>query len=176
MGTSIAIPAKDSDRTYDGKTMSALGPRKRQFVIAMLQQGVNPKACKMAAAAAGYAPEYGYQLMRDDEILAALREEATKRLAGAALVGINVMLEIAQDPMHKDQYKAAKDLAAINGFTAEQKIVVEHIDKDSQAMLVKVKEMALQLGMDPGELIKSAGIIDAEFEVITPAEVDTSDW
>jgi hypothetical protein len=141
---------------------------------------VNPKAAKQAAASVGYVPEYGYQLMRDEEVLAALREEATKRLAGAALVGVNVMLEIAQDPGHKDQFRAAKELAAINGFTAEQRIVVEHIDKDGQAVLANVKELAKRLGLDARQLIAQAGIIDAEFVDVTPAKdaakVDDSDW
>ncbi len=177
--TDIAIPRDVNDRSYDGKGMSALTSRKRAFVIAMLQQGVNPKAAPKAAASCGYQPNYGYELMRDEGILAALREEATKRLAGAALVGVNVMLEIAQDPTHKDQYKAAKDLAAINGFTAEQRIVVEHISEDSKQQIRQIREMAAQLGMDPKQLIQAAGIIDAEFEDVTPAkpaEVDTSDW
>lgn len=180
MGSALTLISPDRDREHDGKAMSALTPRKRQFVIAMLQQGVNPKACRVAAAQAGLTPEYGYKLMRDDEILQALREEATKRLAGAALVGVNVMLEIAQDPGHKDQFRAAKELAAINGFTAEQRIVVEHIDPDGKALLARVKEMAGKLGLDPRLLIQQAGIVDAEFTDVTPAKdaakVDDSDW
>ncbi len=166
--------------------MAALPDRKRQFVIAMLGQAVNPKACKIAAAECGYAPYYGYELMRDDGILAALREESTKRLAGAALVGVNVLLDIAQNAQHKDQFRAAKELAGINGFTAEQRIVVEHISEDSKAQIRQIREMAAQLGLDPKQLIQSAGIIDAEFTEVTPATpvepapaqagVDDSDW
>jgi hypothetical protein len=172
----VAIPPDPNDREYDTKAMSALTARKRKFVIAMLQQGVNPKAAKQAAAAAGYVPEYGHQLMRDASILAALREEATKRMAGAALTGVNVMLEIAQTPGHKDQFRAARELAAINGFTAEQRIVVEHISEDSKQQIRQIREMAAQLGMDPKQLIQAAGIIDAEFEEVKAPEVDTSDW
>lgn len=175
----LTIPTDPNDRSYDGKTMGALTARKRAFVISMLQQGVNPKAARAAAAAAGYRPEYGYELMRDDGILAALREEATKRLAGAALVGVNVLLDIAQSPTHKDQFRAAKELAGINGFTAEQRIVVEHISEDSKQQLRQIREMAAQLGMDPKALIEAAGIIDAEFEDVTSAkaaEIDDSDW
>ena len=176
----IAIPLDPNDRSYDGKAMNALPRRQRQFVIAMMKQGVNPKACSRAAAECGYAPMYGYELMRNEGILAALREEATKKLAGAALVGVNVMLEIANSPGHKDQFRAAKELAGINGFTAEQRIVVEHITEDTKAQMQQIREMAVQLKLDPEQLIKAAGIIDAEFtEVIPaeePAEVDTSDW
>ncbi len=159
--------------------MGSLSARKREFVIAMLQAGVNPKACAQAAAKCGYAAYYGYELMRDEGILAALREESTKRLAGAALVGVNVLLDIAQSPTHKDQFRAAKELAGINGFTAEQRIVVEHISEDSKAQIRQIRDMATQLGLDPKQLIASAGIIDAEFTEVIPAkvaEVDDSDW
>lgn len=183
MGNELAIT---NDRKYDGKAMAGLSDGRRKFVIAMMKQGVNPRAAPTAAAEAGFHSFYGYELMRDEAILAALREEATKRLAGAALVGVNIMLDIAQDPTHKDRYRAAKDLAAINGFTAEQRIVVEHITEDSKAQIRQIREMAGQLGMDARQLIEAAGIVDAEFTevgeeapgealVLVP-EVDDSDW
>ncbi len=179
MSNALTLPSRTTDRSHDGKAMGGLSDRKRQFVIAMLKQGVNPKACAAAAAECGYHPKYGYELMRDDGILAAMREEATKRLAGAALVGVNVLLDIAQTPTHKDQFRAAKELAGINGFTAEQRIVVEHISEDSKAQIRQIREMAAQLGLDPKQLIASAGIIDAEFtevEPVKPLEVDDGDW
>lgn len=173
----VAIP---QSRHYDGRAMAALTDRRRDFVVAMLKQGVNPKAAGVAAAQCGYHANYGYELMRDEGILAALREESTKRLAGAALVGVNVMLEIANNPSHKDQYRAAKDLAAINGFTAEQRIVVEHISHDSKAQIEQIKDMATQLGLDPKQLIQSAGIVEAEYSEVEAAPssggVDDSDW
>lgn len=173
MGSEVAIV---HDRKYDGKAMAGLSDGRRAFVIAMLEQGVNPKAAAKAAAACGYHPNYGYEMMRDESILAALREEATKRLAGAALVGVNVMLDIAQDPTHKDRFRAAKELAGINGFTAEQRIVVEHISEDSKHQMRQIAEMAGVLGLDPKQLIAASGIVDAEFTVIEEPEVDSSDW
>lgn len=171
----VLIPPTDN-RESDGVAMRGLTARNRKFVLAMIQQGVNPKACSVAAAIAGYTPAYGYDLMRDDRIIRALREEATKRLAGAALMGVSVMLQIAQDPTHKDQYRAAKDLAALNGFTAEQRIVVEHIDQDSKDMIQKIRTMAETLGVDPKLLIEQAGIVDAEFTEVEQPKVDDSDW
>ena len=189
MANEVSIPFDPNDRSYDGKAMGGLEDRKRRFVIAMLQMGTNPKAAPRAAASLGYHPNYGYQLMRDEGVLAALREEATKRLAGAALVGVNVLLEIAQSPTHKDQFRAAKELAGINGFTAEQRIVVEHISEDSKAQIRQIREMAAQLGLEPKQLIEAAGIVDAEYTEVEEAkpgrkakqaspsaEVDDSDW
>lgn len=173
--------APPQDRSYDGKAMAALTDRQRLFVQAMVRQGVNPKAAAKAAAECGFAPAYGYELMRNDNILAALREESTKRLVGAALVGVNVLLEIAQSPTHKDQFRAAKELAGINGFTAEQRIVVEHITEDSKQQMRQIREMAEQLNLDPKQLIAAAGIVDAEFTEVPDANesqiaVDDSDW
>lgn len=168
--------APEAAHIADGRAMAALNPQRRIFVREMLKLGPTSKAATYAASKAGYNPLYGYDLMREEAIIAALREEATKKLAGAALLGVSVMIEIAQDPMHKDRYKAAKDLAAINGFTAEQKIVVEHIDGDGKALIAKIRTMATDLGMDPKQLIEAAGIVDAEYTVVEEAEVDDSDW
>lgn len=178
--TNALTVATPQDRSYDGKAMAALTDRQRQFVQSMVQQGVNPKAAAKAAAECGYAGAYGYELMRNDNILAALREESTKRLVGAALVGVNVLLDIAQSPTHKDQFRAAKELAGINGFTAEQRIVVEHITEDTKQQMRQIKDMAQQLGMDPKQLIAAAGIVDAEFTEVTANDsqlaVDDSEW
>jgi phage terminase small subunit len=181
--TNALTVATPQDRSYDGKAMAALTDRQRQFVQAMLQQGVNPKAASKAAAQCGYAPLYGYELMRNDNILAALREEATKRLVGAALVGVNVLLDIAQSPTHKDQFRAAKELAGINGFTAEQRIMVTHVTEDTKQQMRQIRDMAEQLGMDPQALIAAAGIVDAEFTEVTVENgsqqamlVDDSEW
>lgn len=181
MGKELVVETPQ-DRSYDGKAMATLTDRQRQFVQAMVQQGVNPKAARVAAAECGFAPAYGYELMRNDSILAALREEATKKLVGAGLVGVNVLLEIANNAQHKDQFRAAKELAGINGFTAEQRIMVTHVTEDTRQQMQQIKDMATQLGMDPRQLIQAAGIIDAEFTEVptiendSQLEVDDSEW
>lgn len=157
--------------------MSALTARQRRFVHALLQSGASTSAARKAATAAGYEPEYGYQLMKDPRILAAVREEATKTVAGAALTGVQVMIDIALNKEHKDQFRAAKELAALNGFTAEQKIVVEHIDSGMRDKIAEVRKLAEQLGLDPRLLIERTGlVIDAEFEVVEELQCDDSDW
>lgn len=160
MGQELAVRA---DRSCDGKAMSALPDQYHDFVIRLMELGPTKKAAAKAASDVGFTSLHGYKLMRDDRVLAAIREESTKQLAGAALLGVKVMVEIAQDPEHKDRYRAAKDLAAINGFTAEQRIVVEHISHDSKDQIRQIKLMAAQLGLDPKQLIAGAGIIEAEF-------------
>lgn len=160
MGQELAVT---SDRRHDGKALSGLPEQQRAFVLRLMELGPTKKVAAKAAKDVGLSPNYGYELMRDERILAAIREEATKTLAGAALIGVKVMIEIAQDRDHKDRLKAAKELAAINGFTAEQRIVVEHISHDSKAQIEQIKALAKELGLDPQKLIQGAGIIEAEF-------------
>jgi hypothetical protein len=100
--------------------------------------------------------------MRDESVLAAIREEATRKVLGSSLLGVTVMEEIALDKDHKDRFKAAKELAALNGFTAEQRIVVEHVNHDTKAQIEQIKTMAGQLGMDPNKLLASVGISNIE--------------
>lgn len=143
--------------------MALLNDEQRRFVIEFVKAGTGAKRVQSAAKKAGLSPNHGYYLMRHENVLAALREEATKRLAGAALEGVDVLLKIARNDEHKDQFKAAKELAAINGYTAEQRIVVEHIGEDSKSLIREIKRLAADLGMDARQLISATGIEDAEF-------------
>lgn len=162
------------NRENDGPAMSALTDLQRNFVAAMMMMGPSLSRARGAAAAAGFThPEQAaYQMMRNSRVLAALKEEAGKRLVGAALVGVDVMTKIANDDAHKDQFKAAKYLAEINGFTVEQKIVIEHVSRDQREMILEIVENARIAGIDPRPLLLQAGITDAEFTVVTPEE----DW
>ena len=167
MGQELAIR---DDRSNDGRAMAGLSDQYHAFVMRLMELGPTKRASAKAAKDVGYHPDYGYQLMRDDRVLAAIREESTKQLAGGAILGVKVMIEIAQDREHKDRYRAAKDLAALNGFTTEQRIVVEHISHDSKEQIAQIKAMAVQLGLDPKQLIAGAGIIEAEFEEVPDDE------
>lgn len=149
--------------------MSCLSDQQRAFVIAMIATNVKPSQAEACAAAAGYKNAHvsGWQLMRNARVLAALKEEAGKRLIGGALVGVNVMIEIAMSAGHKDQYKAAKDLAHLNGFITEQKIKVEHVGVDQREVIEDITKLARELGLDPQRLLGQAGVvIDAEFELV----------
>jgi phage terminase small subunit len=168
----------DDEPKADGQHMKALMSRQQKFVHEMLKYGPGKENYRHAAVAAGFAPNHGYVLMRDERILAAIREEATKRVAGAALMGVTVMIDIARTNGHKDQFRAAKELAALNGFTAEQRIVVEHVNDDTRDKIQQIKVLAEKMGLDPRQLVASAGVVvDAEFEPVKPvSQVDDSDW
>lgn len=160
MGQELAIKA---DRSHDGKAMASLPDQYRDFVLRLMELGPTKKAASKAASDVGFTPLHGYKLMRDERVLMAIREEATKQLAGGVLIGVKRMIEIAQDKDHKDSYKAAKDLAGLNGFTTEQRIVVEHIPSDSKEKIKQIRAMATEIGIDPQLLIAQSGIVEGDF-------------
>lgn len=151
------------DRQYDGKAMASLPEQHRQFVIELMDLGVSKEAAKEAAEAVGFHPYSGYRLLRDERVLAAIHEEAAKKLSASALLGVKTLVKIAADDEHKDQFRAAKELAAISGFSPEQKITVEHVTRDSKTMIIEIRSMAEELGIDAAAILKSIGVTDAEF-------------
>jgi hypothetical protein len=156
------LTVKD-DRSHDGKALASLSDQQRAFVLRLMELGPTKKAAAKAATDVGFSQWNGYKLMRDERILAAIHEESAKQLAGGVLIGVKRLIEIAQDKEHRDSYKAAKELAAMNGFSAEQRIVVEHVSTDTREQIRQIRAMAIELGLNPEQLIKSAGIVEAEF-------------
>jgi phage terminase small subunit len=166
MGRELAVV--DDDRLSDGKAMASLSAQQRQFVIEMAREPYGKGSCMSAAKKAGYPPKQGYALMRNKNVLAALREEAENMLLGSGVSSVHTMILISQEEGHKDQYKAAKDLAALNGFTAEQRIVVEHVGEGTKEIVLQIERMAGELKMDARQLIEAVGlnyeeIVEAEF-------------
>ena len=114
----IADP--DIDRL--GPAMLALNAAQRRFVSAAL---IYPTGKDwQIAKAAGYASNsYGalrhtaHRLMHDEKIIAAMHEEADKRLRGSALLGVSVIAKIARTDGHRDQLKAAEALLNRLGCT-----------------------------------------------------------
>lgn len=163
MGQELAI----TDRRHDGKALASLPVQHRGFVLRLMELGPTKKAAAKAAKDAGFAPNYGYELMRDERVLAAIREEATKELAGGVLIGVKRLIDIARDAEHKDSFKAAKELAGMNGFTTEQKITVEHITSDSKELMRQILSMSNELDVDLRPLIEKFGIADGEFTEVS---------
>lgn len=156
-----------------GPAMIDLLPKQRAFVVAMLETGGqnNTKAAQIA----GYsldnydaARATAWRLAHDPKILAAIKEEANRRLHSGAILGASVLLEIANDPTHKDRFKAASELLSRGGLVmaTEHKITVER--RDDKGMIDKITVLAAQLGLDPRKLLGNAApAVDAEFEDVT---------
>lgn len=157
--------------------MQACTELQRRFVIAMLETGGhNHSLCATMAGCKGSTPgslaRSAHHLAHHPAVLAAVQEEARKRMNSGAILGVSVLLEIAGNSLHKDRFKAATALLDRVGLhaTSEHKVTVTNT-ADDKAMIAKIKTLAVSLGLDAGPMLKAAGIvIDAEFTDITPSD------
>lgn len=157
-----------------GPAMRNLNLRQRAFVIAMIEQGgINHTE---AAIRAGYTTHPGtarvtaHRLAHDDNVLAAIQEEAGRRMRSGAIVAVKVLLEIVDDQgaKHTDRLRAVEMLLNRSGLHAvtEQNIKVEHRDMSEAAMIKKIKLLAEKQGLDPVKLL-GASAVDAEYTEVT---------
>lgn len=171
MAKKALVPMKGTGAP--GPAMSALSTRQQAFVRYMLQTGgQNAKRC---AAAAGYTGNdntmavTAHRLAHDEKVLAALKEEADKRIRSGAILGASVLAEIAGDVTHKDRLKAAIELLNRAGLLTATLHKHEHAvtvtnTADEKAQIARITEMAAKLGVDPKKLL--GGFIDAEFSEV----------
>jgi phage terminase small subunit len=137
----------------------------RAFVLAYAQQGGENAA--EAARRAGYGNTNADQaniaskLLRSPRILAGLREVADHRLKSGAILAASVLVQIAQDPMNKNQYKAATDLLNRAGLVVEsvsRMIVEDH--RTPEEIERRIRDLAERLGVDPDKLIGQSTVVD----------------
>lgn len=168
----------EQDQNF-GPKMAALSPLQRAWVYALVSQGGNPTD---AARTAGYGATSETQKQRDvacavagnanarnPKVQDAIREEAGHRLYSGALIGAEVLIQIASDPTHKDRLKAATKLLEHNGYQiiAQQEINVTHNTPTEAETIARVKTAAAQLGIDARTLLGKHGIVvDADFQVV----------
>ncbi len=173
MSSELAISDDDL-----GPAMRALDPRRRAFVVAMIE--APSLSYTQAAIRAGYSGTevslrvQAHRLAHSERVLAAYHEEAEKRLRAGAILGASVLVQIASNEMHKDQLKAAGMLLNRIGFheKTEHKHVVERATDDVEVKR-QVVALAKELGLDPRVFLgKNAQMpaleapVDADFEVI----------
>lgn len=174
MATTLPVPA---DTENFGPKMQALTDLQRRFVLAHVL-GAGTQSGEQCAVAAGYsvasARFTAAHLMRNIRVQEAIHEEALSRLQSASLIGINVLIDIAQNYSHKDQLKAARILLEANRVIRRQDQVIEikHTVSD-QEQIVAITALANRLGLDPARLIGQGAVTDAEFEVIEPEDMWT---
>jgi phage terminase small subunit len=158
-----------------GPAMRNLNVKQRAFVIAMMESGgLNHTE---AAIRAGYTTHPGtarvtaHRLAHDDNILAAIQEEANRRMRSGAILAVKVLLEIVDDQgaKHTDRLKAVEMLLNRSGLHAvtEQTIKVEHRDMTEDAMIRKITVLAEKQGLDPKKLLGSAVVLDGQFTEVT---------
>lgn len=160
-----------------GPAMAALTKRQQSFVRAMLEVGGRAGDYARCALAAGFtgSPNVirvtAHRLAHDTKVLAALKEEADKRIRSGALLGASVLLEIASDQMHKDRFRAATELLDRSGLMVitEHKVTVDHSNSSEKEMVARIADMAAQLGIDPKRLL--GGYVEAEFTEVGKSDL-----
>ena len=161
----IAVPAEDTL----GPAMQALSINQRAFVIAMLTTGAQDGTVCAAMAGYGNTQESrwvaSHRLMHNPKVLAAIKEEADRRLRSGAILAASALVEICADTRHKDRFKAAQELLNRAGLLVEtqHRVIVEdhRTDKEIEQAIVL---MAKRHGLDPAKLLGyTTKPIDAEF-------------
>jgi phage terminase small subunit len=157
-----------------GPAMRVLTPLQRAFVEAWVENPVING--RQAALRAGYSGHKGaervqaHMNLRNERVLAAIREETDKRLRSCAPLGAAVLVEIVNNPDHPKRLKAAELLLNHGGFHTmhEQRIKVEHSDLTGEAMVERIRQFAVALGMDPQQVLgvnaPGAKLIEAKVE------------
>ena len=152
--------------------MLDLTDKQQKFVVALLETaGENEtRAAMMAGYGAGYHTRAD-ELSRNPKILAAIREEADKRLRSGAVLAASKLIEIVKNNTHKDQLKACVELMNRGGLQVitTHKVVVEDNRSDNE-IIARVAAFAKALDIDPRKVLASVGVdyTDAQFEPVIP--------
>ena len=173
MGTAN-LPAIIIDPAALGPAMLELTEKQQKFVVALLETGGDNEcgAAQIAGYGTGYATR-SYELMRNPRVLAAIREEADKRIRSGALIAASKLVVIAKNDNHKDQLKAIDMLLNRSGMIVQtqHKVTVED-NRTPEEVVARTAALAKALGLDPQKVLASVGIeyVDADFaEVVKPA-------
>lgn len=163
---------KFSVDTRFGPAMQALTDNQRAFIVQYLDQGgrKQTEAYLIAYPECGgekQAKAHASRFLHSDHGLAALREEADRRLRGGAVLGASVLMEIAEDVLHKDRFKAAQELLNRAGLIVATKheVVVEDKRTDDE-ILKRIALIANKHGLDPRKLLGQDQVVDAEYEEV----------
>jgi phage terminase small subunit len=165
------------DSEHLGAAMRALTLNQRAFVVALLETGArdNTLAAQMAGFGTNIESQWqaGHRLSHNPKVLAAIREEADKRLKSGAILGASVIVKIAMNDLHKDQLKAAVELCNRGGLLVEtqHRVIVEDDRRDKSEIEAAIIALAKRLGVDPVKLLGVRSVaneeaIDGEFEEV----------
>lgn len=149
----------------------------QRWLLAYATNGGNKtQAAISAGSPPGTAADTGCKLSRMPKMLEALAALSRCRIQAQAHRAADVLIEIMDDPTHKDRLKAAGRIMDMSGLQviAQQEIKVTHDHGSEIDMIRRIAELAKGLGVDPRNLLGDAGItaevIDAEFTVLPPPE------
>jgi phage terminase small subunit len=168
--TTNRLPAiRVPDECDLGPAMLALTKPQQAFVTAvMLDGGKNYKAAALIAGYGGNpnaAHVSAHHLMRNPKVLAAIREEADRRLRSGVALASSTLVELCGDVSQSGsvRLKAAEALLDRGGLLLVKEHVVHHEDNRATK---EVREMILSLAKANNLDIKKLGVddpVDAEF-------------
>lgn len=173
MANIITRPPEDIIDEH-GPAMLDLTEPQRMFVLHYANTGgVNAAE---AARKAGYGNSADSQavtasrMLRQPRILAALREVADRRLKSGAILAASAIVEIANDPLHRDRFKAATELLNRAGLVVEgiSRVIVED-HRTVEEIERRVRDLAVRVGIDPEKLLGQSQIINGDFEELDDA-------
>lgn len=158
----------DDDGTH-GDAFNALTTLQKRFVLCHLVLGGRnaAEAARVAGYASGTWKQSGYALLRKRSVIAALREEAEKRMSSHALTASENLLRIVGDATHKDNFKATIELMNRAGLQFIQKHEVIHTD---HRLAADVLASIVALAVRTGQPVKA--LLGYDPEQVTDAEVE----
>lgn len=158
-----------------GEEMLALNERERKFVIACVLFGCATNHAK-GARLAGYSgsPAYlavqGHRVSHRPKVQAALLAEARKRFQAGTLSAASVALEFVADKSldPRVRLKASEMVMDRGGLPkATEHRVVSSYEPSREEKLMRLLELAKQLGQDPKLLLGSlVDVVEADFRVL----------
>lgn len=126
------------------------------------------------AKAAGYSDRSNGSLrvkahsnLHNEKVIAAMHEEAGKRLRSSAILGASVLAKIARTDGHKHQLRAAEALLNRIGLheTTEHRVTVQR--SDDAVVVARIRELARELGLDPRKLgVAAPPMLEARADVV----------
>lgn len=161
--------------------MQALSEIQRAFIFDMIETGgMAPYASYMRCypgSKVHSAKSNVYRLMHNESIIAAMRVMADRRMRSNALMAMSVIEQIAMNPDHKDQMKAAEKLLGFNGFLVETRHTVNvQESRSTESLLEEVQRLGKVLGIDQLKLMGAGNValmdtVPNEVQTIEDAEL-----
>jgi hypothetical protein len=158
-----------------GPAMLALNPRQRGFVLAKFELGDHPSDSECARAAgypatnSEYLKVQAHRLAHSDKIIAAIREEATRRAANLLPLAHRRMNEKLLNPADKDNWAVVKHIQGLEGIAPKQIHEVHHV-VDRKALIQEIEgsiRLLQTLGIKLDQTLippQTVEVIDTEYE------------
>lgn len=149
-----------------------LTEKQSNFIREYIERGGKRGSAADAAQAAGYAKDdrpaafvRAAELLRNPKILSVLRDELAKKLSAAAALGVNVLVDLAENGPPQVRLQAAKELVD-RGYGPVMSRAA-HIHMQSPKTIEDFLDMVDDDGADAAE---PQGAIDADWSEVEASE------